>query len=142
MTRGNVTDGRERLAGGAIRGQPRRPAGVAYRMLGSLSEADDAVQEAWLRLSRSDTSDEQLLPVVDQQRDQQTRTTSVQVNRPGHIVADVEDIRDELQRLGLVVRHPAREHHRGVCIDHRAVMLGFARVRTTSRRGAPGGQSS
>jgi RNA polymerase sigma factor (sigma-70 family) len=30
--------------------------GVAYRMLGSLTEADDAVQEAWLRLSRSDTS--------------------------------------------------------------------------------------
>ncbi|HEX6459569.1 MAG TPA: RNA polymerase sigma factor SigJ [Thermoleophilaceae bacterium] len=29
--------------------------GVAYRMLGSLSEADDAVQEAWLRLNRSDT---------------------------------------------------------------------------------------
>ncbi len=28
---------------------------VAYRMLGSLTEADDAVQDAWLRLSRSDT---------------------------------------------------------------------------------------
>jgi DNA-directed RNA polymerase specialized sigma24 family protein len=26
---------------------------VAYRMLGSLSEADDAVQEAWLHLGRS-----------------------------------------------------------------------------------------
>jgi RNA polymerase sigma-70 factor (ECF subfamily) len=29
---------------------------VAYRLLGSLDEADDAVQDAWLRLSRSDTS--------------------------------------------------------------------------------------
>jgi RNA polymerase sigma-70 factor (ECF subfamily) len=30
---------------------------VAYRMLGSASEADDAVQEAWLHLSRADTRD-------------------------------------------------------------------------------------
>src|SRR3954454_3876166 len=30
---------------------------VAYRMLGSTAEADDAVQEAWLRLSRSDTGE-------------------------------------------------------------------------------------
>jgi len=33
--------------------RPRMRA-VAYRMLGSLNEADDAVQEAWLRLSRTD----------------------------------------------------------------------------------------
>jgi RNA polymerase sigma-70 factor (ECF subfamily) len=30
---------------------------VAYRMLGSLTEADDAVQEAWLRLTKSDAGD-------------------------------------------------------------------------------------
>jgi RNA polymerase sigma-70 factor, ECF subfamily len=41
----------------AERFQEQRPhlRSVAYRMLGSLSEADDALQEAWLRLSRSDS---------------------------------------------------------------------------------------
>jgi RNA polymerase sigma factor (sigma-70 family) len=39
--------------------EERRPRlrAVAYRMLGSLSEADDAVQDAWLRLSRSDAGE-------------------------------------------------------------------------------------
>jgi RNA polymerase sigma factor (sigma-70 family) len=43
----------------AERFQKQRPQlrAVAYRILGSLGEADDALQEAWLRLSRSDTSD-------------------------------------------------------------------------------------
>lgn len=30
---------------------------VAFRMLGSVGEAEDAVQEAWLHLSRADTRD-------------------------------------------------------------------------------------
>ena len=37
--------------------QRTRLRSVAYRVLGSLSEADDAVQEAWLRVSRADTSE-------------------------------------------------------------------------------------
>src|SRR4051794_1012544 len=37
--------------------QRTRLRAVAYRMLGSVTEADDAVQEAWLRLSRSDADE-------------------------------------------------------------------------------------
>jgi len=47
-------DEHEGLAGRFEAMRPRLRA-VAYRMLGSRSEADDAVQEAWLRLSRSET---------------------------------------------------------------------------------------
>jgi RNA polymerase sigma factor (sigma-70 family) len=36
--------------------QRPRLRGVAYRMLGSVAEADDAVQDAWLRVSRADTA--------------------------------------------------------------------------------------
>jgi RNA polymerase sigma-70 factor (ECF subfamily) len=49
-------DGGEWLAGHFERHRPRLRA-VAYRMLGSLAEADDAVQDTWLRLSRSGTDD-------------------------------------------------------------------------------------
>ena len=48
-------DEREWLAQHFEEHRPRLT-GVAYRMLGSLSEADDAVQEAWLRLSRSEVA--------------------------------------------------------------------------------------
>src|SRR3954462_15727188 len=49
-------DEREWLAGRFEEHRTRLRA-VAYRMLGALSEADDAVQEAWLRLSRSDADE-------------------------------------------------------------------------------------
>ena len=47
---------RESLAGRFEANRTRLRA-VAYRMLGSVSEADDAVQEAWLRLSRAQAAD-------------------------------------------------------------------------------------
>jgi RNA polymerase sigma factor (sigma-70 family) len=49
-------DEREFLAEQFEEHRPRLRA-VAYRMLGSLSEADDAVQETWLRLSRIDSDE-------------------------------------------------------------------------------------
>ncbi len=49
-------DERDWLAGRFEENRPHLRA-VAFRMLGSMSEAEDAVQESWLRLSRSDTSD-------------------------------------------------------------------------------------
>jgi RNA polymerase sigma-70 factor (ECF subfamily) len=45
------------MAHTAIRGAATAPAGGRLPGLGSLSEADDAVQDAWLRLSRADTSE-------------------------------------------------------------------------------------
>jgi RNA polymerase sigma-70 factor, ECF subfamily len=49
-------DDRDWLAERFEEQRPRLRA-VAYRMLGSVSEADDAVQEAWLRLSRTDADE-------------------------------------------------------------------------------------
>src|SRR5919204_5757827 len=49
-------DQQEWLAGEFEQHRPHLRA-VAYRMLGSLSEADDAVQDAWLRVGRADTSE-------------------------------------------------------------------------------------
>jgi RNA polymerase sigma-70 factor (ECF subfamily) len=49
-------DERDWLAGEFEERRTRLKA-VAYRMLGSLSEADDAVQEAWIRLNRSDADE-------------------------------------------------------------------------------------
>jgi RNA polymerase sigma factor (sigma-70 family) len=75
---------------------------VAYRMLGSLSEADDAVQEAWLRLNRTDAAGVRdlrawLTTVVsrvclDMLRSRATRREdSLDVHVPDPIVTRIED---------------------------------------------------
>jgi RNA polymerase sigma-70 factor (ECF subfamily) len=51
---GNVTAEQDSLTE-RFAGQRDRLRAVAYRMLGSVAEADDAVQDAWLRVSRADT---------------------------------------------------------------------------------------
>src|SRR5262245_32366801 len=53
--RQGVSGDRERLAEQFEAHRPHVRA-VAYRMLGSVSDAEDAVQESWIRLSRSDVS--------------------------------------------------------------------------------------
>jgi RNA polymerase sigma-70 factor (ECF subfamily) len=56
MGRGRTVRDTDQMAQRFEENRPRLRA-VAYRMLGSLAEADDAVQEAWLRLSRATDSD-------------------------------------------------------------------------------------
>lgn len=62
MTRktGETMTGSEELAGRFEEHRGRLKA-VAYRMLGSLAEAEDAVQETWLKLGRTDPDDIQNL---------------------------------------------------------------------------------
>ena len=47
----------EKLLAGQFEAHRAHLRAVAYRMLGSLSDADDAVQDAWMRFSRADTSE-------------------------------------------------------------------------------------
>ena len=84
--------------------------GVAYRMLGSLSEAEDAVQEAWLRLSRSDSGaidnlDGWLTTVVARvslnmlQSRRSRREELVGTHVPDPIVTTVDQVNPEQQAI-------------------------------------------
>jgi RNA polymerase sigma factor (sigma-70 family) len=84
--------------------------GIAFRMLGSLTEADDAVQESWIRLSRTDTSDVDNLRAwlttvvgrvcLNMLRSRKTRReASLETHLPDPIVSPKEGIDPEQEAL-------------------------------------------
>ncbi|MGH3249879.1 MAG: sigma-70 family RNA polymerase sigma factor [Trebonia sp.] len=102
MTVNKPGESREDWAAASFQEQRAHLRSVAYRMLGSLTEADDAVQEAWLRLSRADSGDVRdlrawLTTVVsrvclDMLRSRASRREdSLDVHLPDPIVTRVDD---------------------------------------------------
>ena len=87
---------------------------VAYRMLGSLAEADDAVQDAWVRVSRAETSDIEnfggwLTTIVARVCLNMLRTRyvrredSLEVHLPDPVISPVENL-DQRARHSLPTR--------------------------------------
>ena len=83
--------------------------GVAFRMLGSVAEADDAVQEAWIRLSRTATSDVDNLRAwlttvvgrvcLNMLRSRRTRHQALETHLPDPILSPEEGIDPEQEVL-------------------------------------------
>jgi hypothetical protein len=75
---------------------------------------------------------EDALAVSDEDGDQQRRPSVVQVRCPDDLVPvpEFEDVGDELEQGGFVVRDFLREQTVSVGVDHYAVMMGFAGINT------------
>ena len=110
MRKLDVTDERDWLAARFEEQRPRLRA-VAYRMLGSLSEADDAVQETWIRLSRTD---------ADEVENLGGWLTTV-VARVSLNMLRSRDVRRE-QPLGVHVPEPIVDRADGVDPEHEALL--------------------
>ena len=106
----DVTDERDWLAARFEEQRPRLRA-VAYRMLGSLGEADDAVQETWIRLSRTD---------ADEVENLGGWLTTV-VARVSLNMLRSRDVRRE-QPLGVHVPEPIVDRADGVDPEHEALL--------------------
>ena len=110
MRKLDVTDERDWLAARFEEQRPRLRA-VAYRMLGSLGEADDAVQETWIRLSRTD---------ADEVENLGGWLTTV-VARVSLNMLRSRDVRRE-QPLGVHVPEPIVDRADGVDPEHEALL--------------------
>jgi len=102
---------------------------VAYRMLGSLSEADDAVQEAWLRLNRSDASGIEnlsgwLTTVVARVSLDMLRARRSRAGEPGgaHVPDPIVRRDDEVERAASISEAVALDDSERADPEHQAIL--------------------
>lgn len=66
--------------------------------------------------------------MADQQRDHQAGISVRKVDRPGDLVPQFKDVREEIQQLRLVVHHPAGEELVALTVDDHAMVVALARI--------------